>query len=85
MGKRLVKNFEEYQKFVSEPIFISQKIFNKKLIAVRIIRALMLNETVYVDMCMLDLSKTLMHDFLYNYIKKKYGHEAKLLFTKTDV
>ena len=45
---------------------------------------LTLNRSAYVGMCILDLSKMLMHDFHYNYIKNKYDNRARLLFTDTD-
>ena len=72
-------------KLTSKPTFVTSKIFNEKLMAVHEIKeTLTLNRPTYVGMCILDLSKTLMYDFHYNYIKKKYNDKAKLLFTDTD-
>ena len=45
---------------------------------------LTLNRPAYVGMCILELSKMLMYDFHYNYIKKKYNNKARPLFTDTD-
>lgn len=82
---RLVTDDKKLLKYASKPSYVSSKIFNDNLVAVHKIKeTLTLNRPAYVGMCILDLSKTLMYDFHYNYIKKKYGDKAKLLFTDTD-
>ena len=82
---RLVTDDKKLLKMASKPTFVCSKIFNENLVAVHKIKeVLTLNRPAYVGMCILDLSKTLMYDFHYNYIKEKYGDKAKLLFTDTD-
>ena len=82
---RLVTDSKKLIKLASKPTYVSSKIFNENLVAVHKIKeTLTLNMPAYVGMCILDLSKTLMYDFHYNYIKKKYGDKARLLFTDTD-
>ena len=82
---RLVTSKEKLSKLASKPTYVSSKIFNENLVAVHKIKeTLTMNRPAYIGMCILDLSKTLMYDFHYNYIKHKYGNKAKLLFTDTD-
>ena len=82
---RLVTNEKKLDKLTSKPTYVSSKIFNENLMTVHKVKeTLILNRPAYVGMCILDLSKTLMYDFHYNYIKKKYNNRARLLFTDTD-
>ena len=82
---RLVTNEKQLSKLTSKQTYVSSKIFNENLVAVHKIKeTLTLNRPAYVGMCILDLSKTLMYEFHYNYIKNQYGQKAKLLFTGTD-
>ena len=81
---QLVTNPERMERLAARPTYISHKIFHENLVAVHSKQTkLLLNKPSYVGMSILELSKTLMYDFHYNYIKKKYP-EAQLLFTDTD-
>ena len=43
-----------------------------------------MNKPVYLGKSILDISKTLMYKFQYDYIKSKYGDRVKLCYTDTD-
>ena len=82
---KLITNEKEAKKLISKPNFHHRTIFTENLIAVHMKKTkVYYNKPIYLGMCILDLSKTLMYDFHYNYIKKKYGEGANLLFTDTD-
>ena len=43
-----------------------------------------MNKPLYLGASILDISKTLMYKFWYDYFKPKYGDRAKLCYTDTD-
>ena len=80
----LIKDTEEAEKLVNRPNFDDLKIFDEFLIAIKMKKTkLFFNKPTYVGMSILDLSKTLMYDFHYNYAKKKWK-DVKVLYTDTD-
>ena len=82
---KLVNTGEKFKKLIAKPNYESRKIFNENLVSVHMKKtSLTMNKPVYLGMCILDLSKIVMFDFHYQYIKPKYGNQAKLLFTDTD-
>ena len=82
---RLVTDQKKLSKLASKPTFVNSKIFSEDLVAVHKIKEILtLDRPAYVGMCILDLSKTLMSVFHYNYVKSRYNNKAKLLFTDTD-
>ena len=43
-----------------------------------------MNRLVYLGLSILDLSKTVMYDFWYDYVKPKYGENTKIDYMDTD-
>ena len=80
---RLVNNAKDCLKYISKPTFISQNILSENFAAIHEINpVLVLDKPIYVGFTVLELSKYLMYDFHYNFIKKKI--DVDLLFTDTD-
>ena len=73
------------QKLAAKPNYYCCTFFDENLIAVHMKKTkLYFNKPVYLGMSIFDMTKSLMYDFHYNYIKTKYGNKAKLLFADTD-
>ena len=81
----LVDNKNLAYKLSSKPNFNRSTICDENLIACHMKKTeVYFNKPIYVGQTILDLSKTLMFDFHYNYIRKKFKDKAELLFTDTD-
>ena len=82
---KLVNDKKDYLKCTSTPRFMPHKVFDNNLVTIHKTKlTLKLNKPAYIGMCILELSKVLMYELYYDYIKNKYDNTPKLLFTGTD-
>ena len=73
------------KKYLSRPSFVSQKMYDKSLVPIHKMKpVLTLDKPIHARFSILDLSKSLMYEFHYKYIGRKYYDKAKLLFKNTD-
>ena len=80
---RLVNNEKDFLKYTSRPTYVTHKLFHEGYAAIHEIKPiLLLNKSIYVGFTVLALSKRMMYDFHYNFIKNNFN--AELLFTDTD-
>ena len=70
---------------MSEQNYQATRLFTKNLWAIEIAKIQMfMNKTFYLGLSKLDLSKTVMYEFWYDYVKPKYGEKAKLCYMDID-
>ena len=82
---RLVTSEKQALKLVAKPNFDRRVVLSENLAAVHMKRTkLKFDKPVYLGACILDISKLLMYQFHYGFIREMYGDNARLLFTDTD-
>ena len=69
----------------SEPNYHSTKYILKDLLIMETKKTeVKMNKPIYLGQAILDISKTLMYEFWYDYIKPKYEDKARLCYMDTD-
>ena len=69
---------------VSEPNYHYQITITENVLAVEVKKAqILMNKPNYLGLSILDLSKTVIYEFWYNYVKPKYGENTKLCYMDT--
>ena len=82
---KLVTSEKRRKRLVSEPNCHSCKIISDHLMAIEMKKIIVkMNKPLYLGASILDISKTLMYKFWYDYFKPKYGDRAKLCCADTD-
>lgn len=73
------------ERLIAKPQFKDLKIFSENLVAIQLQKiCITYDKPIYVGMCVLDISKTVMYDFYYGHLKKIYANNISLLYTDTD-
>ena len=82
---KLVTTEKRRNQVVSEPNYHTTKWFSENLLAIEMKKTkVKMNKPVYLGFSILEISKTLMYEFWYDYMKPKYGDNVKLYYMDTD-
>ena len=82
---KLVTTEYKINKLVSEPNYHSTKCISKHLLVMEMRKTeVKMNKPIYLGQAVLDISKTLMFEFWFDYIVPKYGDKVKLCYIDTD-
>ena len=81
---KLVTTNAQRRKYVSEPNYMTSKCFSKDLMAIEMRKTeVLMDKPVCLGQAILDISKTLMYEFYFDYLKSKYGDKVKLCYMDT--
>ena len=82
---KLVTSDKRRSILVSEPNYHTSKHISEDLIIKEMKKVwVKINKPIYLGQTILDISKTHMYEFWYDYIKPKYGDNATALYMDTD-
>ena len=82
---KLVTTDKRRKRLLSEPDYHTHKNFSEHFMAIEMKKTkVKMTKLIYFGLSILDISKTLMYEFWYNYIKPKYEEKAKLCYMDAD-
>ena len=82
---KLVTTEKRRNRLVSKPNYHTTKCFSENLLAVEMKKTkVKMNKPIYLELSILEISKILMYEFWYDYMKPKYGDNVKLCYIGTD-
>ena len=81
----IVTTNKQRKKFALEPNYHTTKYISEDLLIMEMKKTeVKMNKPIYLGQAILDMRKTLMYEFWYDYIKPKYGDKVKLCYMDTD-
>ena len=82
---KLVTTDKKRNKLVSEPNYHTINLISEDLSIIEMKKTkIKMNKPIYLGLPVLEISKTLMYEFWYDYMKPKYGNDIKLCYIDTD-
>ena len=82
---KLVKTDHKRNKLVSEPNYHTMKLVSENLSIIEMAKVkVKMNKPIYLGLSILEISKIIMYEIWYDYVKKKYGDMVKLCYMDTD-
>ena len=82
---KLITTNKRRSKLVSEPNYHTINLISEDLSIIEMNKTkVKMNKPIYLGLSILEISKILMYEFWYNYMKPKYGNDVKLCYMDTD-